>query len=210
MERTIQNTLKTLFSSKKIKAGALIAAFCCFSSETKAVNFAGYGSAQQAIAYSAAVSSTGITALTAADSNNFTQSSTVSSAHTGLFGLSATTTTVLTIPAASPLYFSGVAITTTNAANASTMNANVTMAAADLLSGAVIQSFSAAQLAALLNAGLNNPDSYRSIPLSLTGVSTSVLTKANTNYIECIPKYVRAAVMATALTALTVQPSWGR
>ncbi len=215
MKQTINHTLNSLFSSKKVRGASFLAALCTVSFEANAVNFSSYGSAPQAILYGTVVTTSGLMQLTDADPSNFTLSSTVSSAHTLLFGLSGTSATTLSLTSPSPAYFTAVTLASqTTLASATTVSsqtleATVAMAAADQLSGLVISNLSSHQLSALLNAGLNNPASYRCLPAGLSAVAASVLTKANTDYIELIPKYVRTGVMSnTYSTALTGQTGW--
>ena len=227
MKKNINKSFSSLFSTKRRSSACLLAAISAASFEAKAVNFAGYGNAPQAILFSGTVTGTNLLNLTNADPSNFTLASTASASHTALFALSATSATTLSMNSnliTSPAHWSaitwGTSSSTTTLASSttgtstyystdSTFSATLAYLAADQLSGSVIQNFSAAQLAGLLNAGLNNPASYRAFPPVLSTAGTAALTKlTNSNYIAMIPKYVRTGVMSNTWSTTLTNAGW--
>jgi hypothetical protein len=180
----------------------------------------------QVLAFSAAVTGTGITNLYNCDSNNFTLSSTVPNAYTAIFSASNSiaidTTTININGNNNGLFFASVNLGQIGA-GATTGTGSVTLFAADQLTPDVIRNLSSAQLAALLVAPISNPEVFQSIPMALTGVTatnlsavTALTASFNTlssNLIALIPRYVRNAMttisaISPALTNGLTNPGW--
>jgi hypothetical protein len=100
--------------------------------------------------------------------------------------------------------------TATAIATVTSLAATVGIRLANQISPQAVASFSAPQLAALINAGLANPNLYRAFNGNLTTVAGSVLSQITNTYLcGLIPKAVRTALMTgTVSTALTNNVGW--